>query len=286
MKRITLTATAAASLLVVAPTALAEPTRASGDASSTSLPDRWSAHLGDRADKAPLLRLTFNGGSASEGDVVRRVRNYGRASVDAVVVSGTGGRVLRTARSGGGWAVRLPTYSSEASPPRAVVRVENEGATDVLEARLGDFRFGAAFRLDAVSQGSRADNGDNLVQRGLSGDPAQYKLQLDGRVPVCRVQGAAGAVAVRAERISARRWYVARCYRDGPRVTIRVWRLTRDPVLPVDAARESGAIGSVDFAARTPLSVGGKLAASGQGVAAAADQFNGLVDHVVYDERG
>jgi hypothetical protein len=32
--------------------------------------------------------------------------------------------------------------------------------------------------------------------------------------------------------------------------------------------------------------VGGKLAASGQGVAAAADQFNGLVDHVVYDERG
>jgi hypothetical protein len=69
--------------------------------------------------------------------------------------------------------------------------VENEGATDVLEARLGDFRFGAAFRLDAVSQGSRADNGDNLVQRGLSGDPAQYKLQLDGRVPACRVQGAA-----------------------------------------------------------------------------------------------
>jgi hypothetical protein len=228
--------------------------------------------------------LSVNETSVAVGDVLSGLSNSGLAPVMAVVVSSEGGQILK--RESGDWVARLPAYSDGISPPRAAFRVNAVGWTDVLEPHEADFRFGAVFNLDVVSQGSEADNGDNLMQRGLYGDEAQYKLQLDGRVPMCRVRGDEGAVVAKGEPVQPLQWYRARCYRSGSEVTLRTWTMTQEgALLPRETVTVSGAIGSLDFEGPIPMSVGGKLDASGQSLRSSGDQFNGSIDQIVYDDE-
>src|SRR4051812_42672459 len=89
-------------------------------------------------------------------------------------------------------AVRTPQYTSDPSGPHAVIQVLDRRGTDDLDPGAGPFRFGADFNLDAVSEDSGPggrDNGDNLIQRGLFNQQAQYKIQLDHDTALCRVKG-------------------------------------------------------------------------------------------------
>lgn len=276
MKRTTLAVAAVASLLVVTPSAVAGPEGAGGEgADATTL-----------LDLDPVLWLSMSDDSASAGDVVSRLRNAGTAAVDAVVVTSDGGRAVRAPGRWGSWAVRLPAYTAEDAPPRAAIRVQGVGAADPFNPYRRDFRFGATFNLNAESQGTAADNGNNLIQRGLFNDSGQFKLEVDNRVPVCAITGGEGTVVARAEQVQAQQWYRARCIREGDEVTIRVTELTADGSVDVESASARGAIGAVAFDADVPLSVGGKLDASGDLVRSSGDQFNGVVDSVYYDSVG
>jgi hypothetical protein len=138
--------------------------------------------------------------------------------------------------------------------------------------------------LDTVSEDSGPggrDNGDNLVQRGLFDQRAQYKVQLDHRIPSCRVKGSLGAVSVSSSvrRVRPGVWYRVRCVRAGNRLSIvlTAWSSsgrtkTRDS--------KTGPIGSVAPRPRVPISIGGKLAQRGV-IDDASDQFNGRIDNVV-----
>src|SRR5690606_25565528 len=95
-----------------------------------------------------------------------------------------------------------------------------------------DFSWGASFRLDAVSTGNPVDNGDNLIQRGLSSQPAMFKAELDLRRPGCTLKGTEGELIVRAAtKVEPGIWYAVRCERQGDRLTVRVWEYRGgDPV--------------------------------------------------------
>jgi hypothetical protein len=160
--------------------------------------------------------------------------------------------------------------------------VRNATRRDHLEPGTSRFRFGAEFRLNRTSSGSSADNGDNLIQRGLAGTPAQFKIQTDGRRAVCSVKGSRGRATVGVPvEIVPGDWYRAVCVRGGTSVRLRLlhWR---DGAWQAHARHVTQATGELDFPRRTPLSVGGKLTPEGD-LATSSDQFNGVVDNAFLD---
>lgn len=178
----------------------------------------------------------------------------------------------------------FPAYSSSSAEPRAVVRVTpTPNSSDVLAPGWGDFEFGADFRKDEISSGTTVDNGDNVIQRGLWSDPAQYKIEVDNARPACRIKGSAGSVRVRASSsISSSLWYRVRCARVGNTVRLTVVEYRTDGATRVMRYERSGGLGQLVWPkAQTPLSVGGKLAANGAIIRSATDQFNGLVSNPV-----
>ena len=203
--------------------------------------------------------------------------NRGGTALSVRLLTHNGGTASTTSSHNRGTALRLPAFKA-GSPPLAVLVVNDTTGGDDLSPGTAKFRFGASFALDQKSTGSSADNGDNLVQRGLFGARAQYKIQIDNKRPSCRVKGSAGAVHVTADRsVTPGEWYRALCSRDGSTVTLQVRRLS-------DGAkwtyRASGATGSVAPPSSTPLSVGGKVTEGGRLMTGASDQFNGRVDDV------
>lgn len=214
------------------------------------------------------LDLRFEAGSqrVSAGAVALTVRT----------VTHNGGSVASSSGRSGN-AVRFPAFRSS-NPPLAALAVTDRDGADDLAPGTARFRFGADFTLDATSQGSKVDNGNNLVQRGLWGHPMQYKLEVDGKRPVCRVKGASGAVQVRSSvTVTPDTWYRAVCERNGSKVTLSVTRLGNGASWTSSA---TGATGSLrPSSASVPLSVGGKLDASGRLMTGSADQFNGKVDN-------
>lgn len=235
-----------------------------------------------RAVSVPLS-LTFDDGTAAEGSVVTTSRNSGSAAVRIDVVTRSGGTARRADGMDSPWAVRLPAYTGSSDPARAVLRIRATGTSDPLSPRTRDFAFGVDFRLDATSTGLTVDNGDNLVQRGLYGDAAQFKLEVDGGHVACRVKGAAGSVYVRST-LAVRRgvWYRTICTRNSGSLVVHVASVTSSgPGAYIRTAR-SGTAGDVNMTDAVPMSVGGKLSANGSMVLAATDQFNGVVDRVFY----
>jgi hypothetical protein len=181
----------------------------------------------------------------------------------------------------GGSALRLPAYSDSTAPPRAVLRVSNATGSDRLSPGTANFAFGATARLDAASQGTSFDNGNNLVQRGLFDDVAQYKLDLDGRYPGCTVKGDLGTVSVRIrEAVSPDDWYSLMCTRTDSTLTLSVEHHHSDDATTRQVTSATGRIGAVTMISPAiPMSVGGKLNAAGT-ITSSTDQFNGLVDDV------
>ena len=172
-------------------------------------------------------------------------------------------------------AVQFPSYVGSGTYPRAVV-----GLTPLTGSALSpgstDFEYGAVFRLNSTSSGRSIDNGNNLLQRGLYGDPSQFKLQIDHGYPSCLVRGSSGQVSIASSaKITPDRWYRVTCSRVGSRVTVQVTPYG-SAATPVSNVR-SGSTGTLAFGSLLPASIGGKLTPAGAVVSSSTDQFNGAV---------
>jgi hypothetical protein len=223
------------------------------------------------------LYLDFNGVQSGRPDI----SSSGSAPVSTSIASSGGGTVFATSR-GSGQAARMEPFDPGTPAELAVVVARPEGTGDPLAPRSGDFAFGAYFNLDARSEGSSVDNGNNLVQRGLYRDDAQYKLQVDAGRVSCRVSGAAGALEVRASTaVKTGVWYSVRCVRNSSVVQLVLVELADSGSVRQSWSR-SGPTGDLRFSARPPLSAGGKVSSRGAVVKESADQFNGRVDNVFF----
>lgn len=205
--------------------------------------------------------------------------------VVGTVSSVAGGQVtVGPDRSATGHSLRMERFRlDQPAQPAVVVVRPNGGAPDRTDPGTGAFSFGADFALDRVTGVSATDDGDNLVQRGLFGAHPQYKIQLDGGHPLCRVSGSEGAVSVRAtERVASDEWYRVRCRRVGDVVSLRVVSFDGSD-REVREYAGAGRTGTLSYGSDdSPFSVGGKVDARGNVIAGDSDQFNGLVDNVVF----
>lgn len=223
------------------------------------------------------LFLDFNGRAGPTPNLA----SSGSASVTTAIASAGGGTIVGVRHRGQGRAARLERFATD-SPGLAVLVVRPKGEQDPFAPGDKAFTFGAAFRLDARNEGSSVDNGNNLVQRGLYADDAQFKVQVDGERLSCRVSGSAGSVVVTARSdLAPRRWHRARCTRKADSVILRLVERTADGVVKRRWTR-SGTIGELSFADAPPLAVGGKVDSSGEVAAGDSDQFNGRVDNVFF----
>lgn len=257
-------------LLAGLPACGTEPVRSEGSvapaASSTTA-----------APGKPLVLLSVAG-----GDGGLRLQQEGTAAVRIRIVSVHGGAVTSGPGYDGGRAIKFPTFHRHArSYPRAVVAVSNgsSASRDPMDPGTKDLTWGADVELDETSWAARGvDNGDNVVQRGLSGETALFKAEVDHRHAACSVTGTAGTLSVRAsEALRPRHWYQVRCERSGGRLGVFVTDLSGGGG---QYARETvGAIGDISFPDPTaPLAIGGKIGQDGRIVTSATDQFNGSLD--------
>lgn len=214
------------------------------------------------------------------------VATAGSTPTSAAVRTHGDGRVEVAARPGAGQALRLPAFAPDATAgtvPMALVVVTATG--DGLDPGGADFALKASVRLDDTTTGSAVDNGDNLVQRGTFGSPAQMKLQVDGRRPSCRVKGAAGTVVVTGRvRLPSATWFDLTCRRTATGVTLAQRRVLDDGSVSRRSWTTTGPTGSLSaLADSVPLTVGGKTDARGVPLSSSSDQLNGVVDQVVLD---
>lgn len=229
--------------------------------------------------------LDFEAGAAAVGGILPNVENAGTWELESRVVTLNGGRVRRDLGVDGGFAARFPAVQVGSTHPQAAaIIIRPIGDEPLLNPGTRDFRFGADFRLDQVSDDGAADNGDNLVQWGLFSDAAQYKVQIDHGRPSCRIAGDAGEAVVKAEEsIVPGRWYRVSCERRSGRVLLELQELEHSSselsVWSVEAATGDLGEASPDQA----MSVGGKISAAGRITASSTDQFNGAVDNVLLE---
>jgi len=198
----------------------------------------------------------------------------GAASVRVTVESVDHGEVTTTAGVGGLRALAFPRYVDKGAYPRAVVVVSNTGGTDELNPGEKPFTWGADFRIDTPSAGRAEDNGDNLIQRGLYSEPAEYKAELDLDRPACTVRGDDGVVTIRGPAIVPGLWYHMECRRRGYELTVTSWPLDQ----PEAKSRRTGfgPMGDVTPAdPGVPLSVGGKVSPDHSILKSSTDEFNG-----------
>ena len=111
-------------------------------------------------------------------------------------------------------AADYPSYGGASTAPRAVAAMTNTSSTDVLTPLAAGFAFGADIKSDPVSTGTAYDNGNNILQRGLFGDVAQYKIQIDHGYAMCRVKGDKGTIAVTSTQLMpTEAWFRVSCAR-------------------------------------------------------------------------
>ncbi|WKN46986.1 hypothetical protein [Nocardioides sp. Arc9.136] len=235
-------------------------------------------------DRPRELRLDFEGGAGTPGAVLAGVSNRGTHPVVVDVTTEDGGRVLLD-EGVPGTGARFPGLGEDGA---AAVVVRSQGGRDRLSPGLVRFAFGADFALDAESDGTGTDDGDNLLQRGLFADGSQLKLQVDHGVVSCRVAGDRGAVTVSARSaVERERWYRASCSRHGRRLVLALARARPDRTWsPPSRVSAVGRIGAVVFDPAVPVAVGAKVLPGGVIAASDPDQFNGAVDNVYVDQGG
>jgi hypothetical protein len=231
-----------------------------------------------------LLHLDFDGARV-RGDRVS-VKNTGQLPVQVRVVTGGGGKAAITAGQDGRDALRLPPMSEGRTPQGAVLLVTPDAAAADGPRDLGpgsnDFTFGGTFSLDQRSEKEGgSDNGNNFLQRGLSADPTQYKLQVDHGHVSCRVKGDLGELEVISRAVvKPQTWYSVTCSR-----TARVLTLTLQQAGgSTQRVSRTGDTGSVTAPTSTPLTIGGKTF-DGHVVSDNSDQFNGQIGEVFLDVR-
>lgn len=212
--------------------------------------------------------------------------NTGSGNLDVSVVTQAPGALTSEVGEDGARAVRFPAFDASVSGPRAAIVVTHAGAVDALNPGTRPFRFGVDLRLDADSESGAAgsaDNGNNLIQRGLFGDASQYKLQIEHGEISCRIAGSAGAVLVASSvRVKPGVWYRVQCARDANAVTLEVTTWAADGTPTVTRDTKPGTGGDLTpTATREPLSIGCKVSAAGVITRKASDQFNGLLRNAV-----
>ena len=242
---------------------------------ATESPSRWEPPV-----TKPLLHLNFDDLTADFDTLLPGVVNVGVAEVRVEIATAHAGRVRLAPDPAGRGAARFPGHSEAADHPAAALVVwEVKGGA--LSPGKRDFTFGAAFNLDDVSEGGEADNGDNVVQRGLFADAQQFKLQVDHGVPSCRIAGTDGAVVVKwAGNVTRGKWMAATCTRQGRLVRLTLWDVASGRSL--GTVQGEGDIGALHFDSTTPFGVGAKVLEDGR-VSSSSDQFNGVIDEVYFD---
>lgn len=222
----------------------------------------------------PTVLITFE--DEPRGKAVSAFEQRGSLDERARALTTNGGRVTVEEGPEGGHA-RLPAFDRSPSGARAVIVLEPEEGDESLDPGDGDFRFGAKFALDRVSEGHGGDNGNNLVQRGLAADATQYKLQVERGKASCRVAGSGGEVVVKSRSsVQPDTWYTLTCTRQGDELSLKVEAADGT----VDEVSANGDMGSVVAEPGTPLVVGGKVDGAGRVLTGNSDQFNGAVDDV------
>lgn len=206
----------------------------------------------------------------------------GSAALTTGVVSEEGGRVATGTDPNGDSAFTFPAFQPVGPYPRAAVVAKPDGDPAVLDPGNRRFQWGADLKIDPKSVGRTIDNGNNVLQRGLSVDADMFKLEVDANMrPSCSVKGADGEVVVYAsEAVSPGTWYRIRCARRAHRLTIYVGEFLPSGATTATGRAKVGSVGTVNFAdPLTPVSVGGKVANNGQIVKDATDQFNGSISN-------
>lgn len=190
----------------------------------------------------------------------------------------------------------FPPYSSTPTNLSAyVVKPTVFGATEALSPGTRKFVFGADFRLNAgTTTGVPADNGNNVVQRGLAqGD--QYKIQVDviAGVPnvtcVVRDEGRVTAEPPPVP-VQALTWVRARCSRvvtgGGQHVTLSVTYPGGEFANPPASMVTFTPVANLDYATASPatpipLTMGAKVNNEATTVLTTdSDQFNGQLDNL------
>ena len=244
--------------------------------SPVDTPSVDAEELGLPADPLVLLRPGAGAGAGAE-----RIIQRGGLSVDIELVTLDGGTVDVVQGRDGQAGFRFPAFVRDpALPyPRAIIEVASTGDGDPMSPGTRDFTWGADFRIDKDSFGSAIDNGDNLVQRGLSSHPTMFKAEVDGDRAACTVIGDEGTQIIRAsERVRPGWWYRLRCQRTGDELAVFVTEYEPSGDVNTYASRVAGLIGDVTMPTpETPLTVGGKIGADGGILDNASDQFNGIV---------
>ncbi|MGD9961322.1 LamG domain-containing protein [Nocardioides sp.] len=233
----------------------------------------WFASTGDDDDSiADTVRFDFDDSPLTSTD-------GSKVEVSAEQVSAGGGEVTSgPSYPGAGQAAVFPEFDGDRDGARAVLAVTADDP-EALSPGEAPFRFGADVLLSEPNQGSEFDNGNNVLQRGLFGMGAQFKLQIDKGVASCRVEGDAGGVTAKSSApIETGTWQSVTCARDGDSVRVTVSPVDGDPGDPV-TDEESGSIGAVDLPDDAPLSMGGKLDRN-LSIEEESDQFNGSLDNV------
>ncbi|QNE22033.1 hypothetical protein F1D05_34100 [Kribbella qitaiheensis] len=226
----------------------------------------------------PQLLLTFDDQEpgAATG---REIQGEGSATAEVSLLGLNKQKATFVKGRQGGIALRTPPYSGETGGSFSALRIEPE---EWLSPRLSDFTFGADVKLDALSNGSAIDNGDNVMQRGLYADAAQYKIQVDKHHASCVVRGADGAVVVKSKvLLNPSKWYRLTCHRTDKTVKLTVQDL--DSNQQPDAIEKTGPIGSLDMIGSEPLAIGAKIGDDGEIIGSSTDQFNGLLDNISYE---
>lgn len=230
------------------------------------------------AATSPILLLGFEDSLASGV-----FSNSGWSNVEATVVTANGGSVSSVG-SPSGTGLRLPRFDGSSDGPRAVIQVRDLVGRDRLSPGDQSFGFGADFSLDATSSDAGSDdNGDNLIQRGLHRDDAQYKLQIDKDRPSCAVKGDHDYGIVFGDTLDTGRWYRAKCEVTGSSLTVSWAQVGADGGIGQWRSESVRvAVGDVSFDNSVPMSIGGKMSGVDTVVHNGSDQFNGSVDNATF----
>ena len=203
-----------------------------------------------------------------------------------LVTTGSGGSVIEGTDVSHGPVLRFPQTTCTTAPrgsscPRATVSPQGEDALNPLNG-TGNFQFGASVRMSTVA----GKAGMNILQRGVFGDGAQWKLQTDYksavgfRVASCRFSdGTAAVLVLGTKKLLAGTWYDLTCQRSGSTFTLVV-----DDVSGTAADETVSAVASIGAIAPTkPATIGGKAITTQTGQNdTATDQFHGDLDGVYF----
>lgn len=241
--------------------------------------DRPSGSL-TRTPQGPALDLPDDPAVLlSPGEAGQPPQQLGRAPLMTRELSLAGGDVRTGTTPEGGAAFVFPAFTREATYPRAVV-VAQPTTRRALAPRRRSFEWGADILVDERSAGRAEDDGNNIIQRGLSVDPVMFKLEIDASMrPSCVAKGARGQVDVyAAQAIEPGTWYRLRCTRQKGSVTLYIGEYLPSGATTATTREDSGRVGAMAFAdPATAFTVGGKVAEDGDIVRDATDQFNGSI---------